>query len=74
MHSTTFHFYRKVLTEIRENISYGKPDATIAEIIEASKKAFSHEFVEKMGYETLVGERGTHRELLQRDGGKYRRL
>lgn len=46
---------------IRENIAYGKPDASEAEIVEAAKKANAHLFIEKLpeGYETMVGERGT---------------
>jgi ABC-type multidrug transport system fused ATPase/permease subunit len=45
---------------IRENIAYGRPDATNEEIIEAAKLANADEFIEKMthGYDTLVGERG----------------
>lgn len=45
---------------IRYNISYGKPDATDAEIVEAAKIAFADEFIRELpnGYETLVGERG----------------
>jgi len=45
---------------IRENIAYGKPDATDEEVLEAAKKAHALEFVEKLpkGFETLVGERG----------------
>jgi subfamily B ATP-binding cassette protein MsbA len=45
---------------VRENIAYGKPDATKEEIIEAAKLANADEFVAKMphGYDTLVGERG----------------
>ncbi|MES2738734.1 MAG: ABC transporter ATP-binding protein [Verrucomicrobiota bacterium] len=56
---------------IRENIAYGKPDATEAEIIEAAKKANAHLFVEKLpeGYDTLVGERGT-----QLSGGQRQRI
>jgi ATP-binding cassette, subfamily B, bacterial MsbA len=42
------------------NISYGKPDATKAEIEEAARIAFAHDFIEELPnkYETLVGERG----------------
>ena len=45
---------------LKENISYGKPDATDEEIIAAAKMARCHEFIMnfKEGYETLVGERG----------------
>jgi len=46
---------------IRYNISYGKPDATDADIEQASRVAFAEEFIEQMPdrYETIVGERGT---------------
>ncbi len=56
---------------IRENIAYGKPDATEAEIIEAARQANAHLFIEKMpeGYETLVGERG-----MQLSGGQRQRI
>ena len=45
---------------IRENIAYGKPNASDEEIIAAAKMARCHEFIShlKEGYETLVGERG----------------
>lgn len=45
---------------IRENIAYGKPNASDEEIIAAAKMAKCHEFIShlKDGYETLVGERG----------------
>ena len=44
---------------IRENIAYGRPDASMEEIIEAAKKANIHEFIMGLpdGYETFVGER-----------------
>ncbi|MDF1813583.1 MAG: ABC transporter transmembrane domain-containing protein [Verrucomicrobiales bacterium] len=56
---------------IRENISYGKPDATEEEIIKAAKKANAHEFIEGLsdGYETLVGDRGA-----QLSGGQRQRI
>lgn len=43
---------------IRDNIAYGKVDATMEEIIEASKLAGSHQFIEKLpdGYETVIDE------------------
>jgi subfamily B ATP-binding cassette protein MsbA len=46
---------------IRYNISYGKPDATDAEIAEAARIAFANDFIEEMPlkYDTIVGERGT---------------
>ena len=45
---------------IRDNIAYGKPDATIEEIEAAARAANAHEFIERLpeGYETVVGERG----------------
>ncbi|HEY5464959.1 MAG TPA: ABC transporter ATP-binding protein [Hanamia sp.] len=45
---------------VRENIAYGRPEATDEEIIEAAKLANADEFIAKMphGYDTLVGERG----------------
>lgn len=43
---------------IRDNIAYGKPDATMEEIIEASKLAGAHPFIEKLpnGYQTIIDE------------------
>lgn len=45
---------------IWENISYGKPDATKEEIIEAAKQAHAHSFIERMsnGYDTIISEDG----------------
>ena len=45
---------------IGENIAYGRPDASEAEIIEAGAAANAHEFIESLpdGYQTMVGERG----------------
>lgn len=45
---------------IANNIRFGKPDATIEEVIEASKKACCHEFISKLkdGYNTVIGENG----------------
>ena len=45
---------------IRYNISYGKPDATDAEITEAARIAFADEFIKELpnSYDTFVGERG----------------
>jgi ATP-binding cassette subfamily B protein len=47
-------------TTIRENISFGRPDASEAEIIEAARAAQAHDFISQtpLGYETYVGERG----------------
>lgn len=46
---------------VRQNIAYGKPDASPAEIEEAARIAFADEFIAQLpkGYETTVGERGT---------------
>ncbi|KAJ3374879.1 ATP-binding cassette, sub-B (MDR TAP), member 8 [Allomyces arbusculus] len=48
-------------SSIRENIRYGRPDATDEEVEEAAKLANAHEFISHFpsGYETVVGERGT---------------
>lgn len=56
---------------IKENIAYGKPDATEEEIIDAAKKANIHDFVMTLeeGYDTYVGERGT-----RLSGGQKQRL
>jgi ATP-binding cassette subfamily B protein len=56
---------------VRDNISYGKPDATDEEIIEAAKNANIHDFVMSLadGYDTYVGERGT-----RLSGGQKQRL
>lgn len=45
---------------IKNNIAYGRPEATIDEVIAAAKAAQAHEFIEGLpnGYETVVGERG----------------
>ena len=45
---------------ISENIAYGKPDATRAEIVAAARAAHAHEFILRLphGYDSLVGERG----------------
>ena len=45
---------------VRENIAFGRPDATEDEILAASRAAQAHEFIERLpqGYDTLVGERG----------------
>lgn len=43
---------------IRDNISYGKPDATREEVIEAAKQAHAHSFIKRLpkGYDTVMGE------------------
>lgn len=45
---------------IAENIAYGKPNATREEIVQAAKRAFAHEFIERMenGYDTVLTEEG----------------
>ncbi len=55
-------------TTIRENIAYGRPDATEEEIIEAAQRAQADEFIRRMpqGYESQVGERGGHLSVGQR--------
>ena len=56
---------------IKENIAYGKPNATDEEIIEAAKLSEIHEDILKMpqGYDTLVGERG-----IKLSGGQKQRV
>jgi ABC-type multidrug transport system fused ATPase/permease subunit len=56
---------------IRENIAYGKPGATTAEIESAARKANAWEFIERFpeGLETIVGERG-----IQLSGGQRQRI
>jgi len=48
-------------TSVWENIAYGRPDATRAEIIRAAKLANAHEFIEQLAdsYDTTIGERGS---------------
>jgi ATP-binding cassette subfamily B protein len=55
-------------TTVRENIAYGRPDATEEEIIEAARRAQADEFICEMpqGYNSLVGERGGHLSVGQR--------
>lgn len=45
---------------VRDNIAYGKPDATLEEVIEAAKKAHIHRFIERLpdGYDTMITEAG----------------
>ncbi|MCK4244229.1 MAG: ABC transporter ATP-binding protein [Candidatus Omnitrophica bacterium] len=56
---------------IRNNIAYGKPEATKNEIIEAAKIANIHTFIETLeaGYETIIGERGA-----KLSGGEKQRI
>src|SRR5205823_11024827 len=53
---------------VRENIAYGRTDASEEEIIEAAKRAQAHEFIMAMsdGYRAQVGERGGHLSVGQR--------
>jgi ABC-type multidrug transport system fused ATPase/permease subunit len=55
-------------TSIRENIGYGREEATDAEIIEAAKRAQAYDFImaQPQGFETPVGERGAHLSVGQR--------
>ncbi len=55
-------------TTVRENIAYGRPDATEEDIIEAARRAQAHEFIMAMpgGYSSQVGERGGHLSVGQR--------
>ncbi len=47
-------------TSIRENIAYGRPDASLDEVIAAARAAQAHDFIQDLpqGYETVIGERG----------------
>ena len=56
---------------VRENLCYGKPDATDAEIIAAATAAYAHEFIVQLpqGYATEIGERG-----VKLSGGQKQRL
>ena len=56
---------------IKDNISYGKPGASIKEIIDAAKKANIHDFIMSLpdGYDSYVGERGT-----RLSGGQKQRI
>lgn len=56
---------------LRENIKYGKPDATDEEVISAAKVAHCHEFISRLadGYDTYVGERG-----IKLSGGERQRV
>jgi ATP-binding cassette subfamily B protein len=56
---------------IRDNIAFGRPDATEAEIVAAAQAAFAHDFImaSPRGYDTPVGEHG-----LQLSGGQRQRI
>src|SRR5881409_2147027 len=55
-------------TTVRENIAYGRPDATEQEIIDAARRAQADDFIRQLpnGYASLVGERGGHLSVGQR--------
>jgi subfamily B ATP-binding cassette protein MsbA len=56
---------------IRKNISYGREDCSLEEVIDAAKAAFIHEYVSSLpeGYETIIGERGQ-----RLSGGQQQRI
>jgi ATP-binding cassette, subfamily B, bacterial len=58
-------------SSVRENIAYGRPEATLEEVVAAARQAEADEFIRAMenGYDTLIGERGV---LLS--GGQRQRL
>ena len=66
--SQEIHIFR---TTIRENIAYGRLEATEAEIITAAKQAHAHEFICQLphGYDTQVGDRG-----VKLSGGQRQRI
>jgi subfamily B ATP-binding cassette protein MsbA len=63
--TTLFH------DSIANNIRYGKPDASIEEVIEAAKAAYAHDFIIQLpeGYDTSIGDRG-----LRLSGGQRQRI
>jgi ABC-type multidrug transport system fused ATPase/permease subunit len=58
-------------TTVRENLLYGKPDATKEELAAAAQAAYAHDFIETLpnGYDTEIGERG-----VKLSGGQKQRL
>lgn len=56
---------------VRENLAYGRPNATDAELEQAARRANAHEFIAKLadGYDTLIGERG-----VRLSGGQKQRI
>jgi subfamily B ATP-binding cassette protein MsbA len=56
---------------VAENIAYGKPDASLAEIEAAARAAHAHEFIERLpeGYQTLIGDKG-----VRLSGGESQRI
>jgi ATP-binding cassette, subfamily B, bacterial MsbA len=63
--TTLFH------DSIANNIRYGKPDATLEEVMEAAKAAFAHDFILQLptGYDTSIGDRG-----VRLSGGQRQRI
>jgi len=58
-------------TSVRENLLYGKPDASEEDMVGAAKAAYAHEFIQQLpqGYDTEIGERG-----VKLSGGQKQRL
>jgi len=58
-------------TSVRENLLYGKPNASEEEMVAATKAAYAHEFIKQLprGYDTEIGERG-----VKLSGGQKQRL
>ncbi len=58
-------------TTVRENLRYGKPDASEEEMVAAAMVAYAHEFIQQLpqGYDTEIGERG-----VKLSGGQKQRL
>ena len=58
-------------TTVRENLLYGKPDASEDEMVATAKIAYAHDFIEQLpqGYDTEIGERG-----VKLSGGQKQRL
>ena len=56
---------------VRDNIAYGRHDASEADVLDAARRANAHEFIERLpqGYETFIGERG-----VKLSGGQQQRL
>ncbi|HEY1109797.1 MAG TPA: ABC transporter ATP-binding protein [Opitutaceae bacterium] len=56
---------------VRDNIAYGRRDASLAEVEDAARRANAHEFIVKLtaGYDTMIGERG-----VKLSGGQQQRL
>jgi ATP-binding cassette subfamily B protein len=72
-HQISFVLQETVLfhAPVWQNIAYGKPEASRAEILRAAEQANAHEFIEKMpaGYETILGEQG-----MTLSGGQRQRI